>query len=148
MFYFSHPLNSGVASSPVGASESYGNYNSSTEPAPSTTTTTSRTTNQTTSTTMPSSSSKDVDDVNETDRIRLASFVPWARETWSRENSAIAPLAELVAKRNGKRLDSSLMNIVLISISGRIDLCAMRRELFILLLRGLCFLLCGLCNCV
>lgn len=40
--------------------------------------------------------------VNETDRIRLASFAPWARETWSRESSVIAPLTELVAKRNGK----------------------------------------------
>lgn len=37
--------------------------------------------------------------VNETDRIRLASFVPWSRETWSRD---VSPLVEMVAKRNGK----------------------------------------------
>lgn len=40
--------------------------------------------------------------VNETDRIRLASFVPWARETWSREGSIIAPLTDLVATRKGE----------------------------------------------
>lgn len=40
-------------------------------------------------------------DVNETDRIRLASFVPWAPETWSREASLVAPLTELVAQQHG-----------------------------------------------
>lgn len=38
--------------------------------------------------------------VNEMDRIRLASFIPWPRETFSRESSNSAPLTDL-AKRNG-----------------------------------------------
>lgn len=48
--------------------------------------------------------------VNETDRIRLASFAPsssqsyWAHETWSAGSSMIAPMTELVAHRNGKLL--------------------------------------------
>lgn len=44
--------------------------------------------------------------VNETDRIRLASFVPWSRGSWSRDEescSVVSPLVEMVAKRKGKR---------------------------------------------
>lgn len=43
-------------------------------------------------------------DVNEADRIRLASFLPWARETWSRDSSSILCLSELVAQQKGRIL--------------------------------------------
>ena len=41
------------------------------------------------------------DEEEEKDHIRLASFIPWPRNTWTRSNF-VPPLVEIVAKRNGK----------------------------------------------
>lgn len=138
MFYFAHPLNSpadAVANAaaavggdnttrnnPVPASirpcpppgnfvSSCGNYNRTKDPSQPHLPTASE---AAVSTGAEGDEPRDVrGHVNETDRIRLASFVPWARETWSREGSIIAPLTELVAKRKGEWYLSGIRRLLL-----------------------------------